>query len=71
MYNLRPIGKIMRCSLLIGNIDGIDLYIANIKVHFYPPSVSHLGQFNVLKSVLYIEKLAVAQQIILNRNMMT
>lgn len=51
----------MRCSLLTDNIDGIDLYVAGIKVHLHPPPVSHLGQSNILKSALKVKKSAVGQ----------
>lgn len=44
----------------MANIDNIDMYP-------YPSSVSHFGQFNILKSVLYMEKSAIGQQIILNK----
>ncbi len=65
MYNLGQIGKMMRCFSPIGNIDGIDLCVAGIEVHPHLSLVSHLGQSNTPKSVLYVKKSAVGQQIIL------
>lgn len=62
----------MRCFLLTGSINGKDLGVAGIEVlHFHLSPISHLGQSNILKSVLYIEKSFVRQQIILSRSMMT
>lgn len=50
----------MRYSLSIGKINGIDLYIAGIKMHFYH-LILHINQkhSNILKSVLYIKKLTI------------
>ena len=53
--------KMKRCFLLTNNINGIDLCMTSIKMHFYLSLVSHLTQFNTLKSVLYIENLAINQ----------
>ena len=70
-------------SLIVG-IDGIDLCEVGIKVHsihpevhpiylVYPYLVFHLsqGHSNAPKSVFYLEKLAVGQLIIPNRNVIT
>lgn len=74
--------KIIKYFLLIVNINGIDLYIVNIKVyfiyakiylkyfiHFY--LVFYLSQkhFNASKNVFYIEKLSVGQLITFNKKM--
>lgn len=69
MYNLRPIGRMIRCSLLTGNINKIDLYMASIKVHLYHFAL-YIGQkyLNVLKSTLYVKKLVVGQVIIFNKS---
>lgn len=58
---------------MIINIDKINLYMTNIKVHFiclkvyfiyfiYPHLIFYLNQkyFNTLKSILYIKKLAIS-----------
>lgn len=51
----------VKYSLPIGSIDGISLYISNIKVHFhYFVFYIDPEYFNALRSVLYIEKLAVS-----------
>lgn len=71
MYNLRFIRKIMRCFSSIGNINRVNLYMANIEVHFHLLLISHLGQSNTLKSVLYIEKLVISQQIIFSKSVIT
>lgn len=60
MYNLRLIEKIIRCSLPIGNINGVDLFVAGIEVYLYPPPISYFGQSNALKSVLCVKKSAVS-----------
>ena len=61
----------IRCFSLISNIDSIDLYVANIEVYLHLLPISHLGQSNILKSVLYMEKSAIGQQIILSRSIIT
>ncbi len=58
----------MRCFLLISNIDKIDLYMAGIKEHIYLYLFLYFGYFNALKSVLYIDKSAISQQIIFNKS---
>lgn len=63
--------KMTRCFLSTGSINGIDLYMAGIKMHFYPPPISYLDQSNILKSVLYMEKSAIGQQIIPSKSMIT
>lgn len=50
----------MRYFLLINNIDKIDLYMIDIKKHIYLYLILYFGYFNILKSVLYIEKLAIS-----------
>ena len=70
MYNLKPIRKMIRCSLPIGNIDRIDLYIATIKVQLCP-LIFYLVHLMALKNVFYIEQLAVNKQIILSRSVIT
>lgn len=67
MFKLRPIGKMTKCFLPTGGTDRIDLCMTGIEVYPHSSPVSHLGQSNILKSVLYIEKSAVGHQIILNR----
>lgn len=59
IYNLRSVEKMMKYFSPIGNINGIDLYIVSIEVHFYLSLVSYLGQSNILKSVSCVKKLAV------------
>lgn len=68
MFKPRSIQKIARYFLLIGNIDGIDLCMAGIEVHPYFYPVSYFGQFNILKTVLYMEKSDVGQQTIFSKN---
>lgn len=72
MYNPRLIRKMVRCFLLTDNIKKIGLYMGSIKVQCYH-CIFHIGQkcFNILKSVLYIQKSAVDQEIILNKSMMS
>lgn len=72
MYNPRPIGKIVRCFLSTGSIDGISLCAGSIEVQLYH-LVLHIGQkhFNALKSVLYVEKSAVGQVITFNKSVMS
>lgn len=53
--------KITRHFLLTGSINEINLYMAGIEIHLYPPLVSHLVMSNALKSVLCMEKSAVDQ----------
>ena len=82
--NLRTMGKTMRYSSPIASINGMDLYKVGIEVHLIRPEVhlTHLvhphlvlhlsqGHFNIPRSVLYIEKSAVGQLIILNRSVIT
>lgn len=71
MFHLRPMGKMKRYDLLTNSINWIDLCVAGIKMQIYPTFVSDLDQSNTLQSVLYKEKLAVGQQIIPSRNMIT
>ena len=56
-----------RCFLSTSGIERINLYIASINMYFYFPLVSFLDQSNILKSVLYIEKSTISQQIIFSR----
>ena len=62
----------MRCFLLITNIDKIGLCTADIKMHFYY-FIFYMSQkyFNILNCILYIEKLAISQVIIVNKSVMT
>lgn len=61
MYNLKLTEKItMRYFLLIDNINGIDLYVAGLEVYLLIP-VFYISYFNILKSVLYIEKSTASQ----------
>lgn len=60
----------MKYFLPISNINKINQYMANIKVHL-PIIVLYLGRFNALKSVLSMEKSAAGQQIIFNKSMMS
>lgn len=59
--------KSMRCFLLTGGIDKMNLCVVGIKMHHY--LVFCLDYFNTLKSVLYIEQLAIGSLIILNTSM--
>lgn len=68
MYNLIVIRKSIRNFLLISNINKINLCIIGIKIHIYPYVIFHLSNFNILKSVLYTEQLAISQLIILNKS---
>lgn len=61
----------MRCFLLIGNINKIDLCMANIEENFHLLLASHFSQSNIPKSALCLEKSTVGQQIILNRSIIT
>lgn len=61
----------MKYFLPTGSIDRIDLCVTSIEVHPHPPPIFHFVQSNTLKSVLSIEKLAVGQQIIFSRSIMT
>lgn len=73
MYKLKSIERmIMRYFLSIGNIDKIDLCVASIEVHFHHLAL-YIGQkyFNILKSVLRIEKSAIGQVITLNKSVMS
>lgn len=58
----------MRFFLPIGNINKIELYMVDIKVHIYSHLVFYFGNFNILKSVLCIKQLAIGQLIILNKS---
>ncbi len=51
----------MRCFLPTTSINRINLYIANIEMHFYYYLIFHISQehFNKLKSVLFLEKLVI------------
>ena len=69
MFKPRPIKKLMRYFLLTYSINEINLCMAGIELHPHPFLVSRLGQFNILKSVLYVKNSAVGKQIILSRNM--
>lgn len=60
----------MKCSVPTNSIDKIDLCVTGIEIYF-STIVFHLSHFNTLKSVLYIEKLANDQQIILNNSVMS
>lgn len=59
----------MRCFLLINNINRIDLYVAGIEVNPQSSLVLYLSLSNILKSVLCMKKIVVDQQIILSKNM--
>lgn len=61
MYNLITIKKLMKRFLLTGNIDKIDLYIISIKIYLHLYLVFYLDHFNILKSDLFVEQLAVSQ----------
>ena len=41
--------------------------MACIEMHPHPCLIFYLGQFNILKSILYVEKSVTSQQIILNK----
>lgn len=73
MYKLKLIGKrMMRYFLPTNNINKINLYVAGIKVYLYHLA-PHIGQkhFNILKSILYMEKSAIGQLIIFNKIVMS
>lgn len=52
--------KLMRYFLQTSNINEIDLYIVDIKVHLHLYLIFYLGHFNILKSVIYMKQLAVS-----------
>lgn len=56
--------------LSIANIDKIDLYMAGIEVQIYHYLVSHISKrhLNVLRNILYIQKSAIGQLVILNKS---
>lgn len=62
----------LRYSLPTDSIDGISLYVGGIEVHLYY-LVPHIGKehFNVLRSVLCMEKSVVGQIIIFIKSMMS
>lgn len=62
----------MRCFLLTGRIDGIDLCVAGMEIHFHHLTL-HISQkyFNILKNTLYVEKSVVDQVIIFNKSLIT
>lgn len=64
-------GKMTRCFLLTGSINEMNLCMAGIEIYFHPPSVFYLDQFNIIKSVLYMKKMAIDQRIILSSILMT
>lgn len=61
---------IIKYFLLIASINGIDLYMVNIEVHFYYYLIIFIGPeyFNAPKDVFYIEKMAVNQLITFNKS---
>lgn len=61
-------GKITRYFLPTDNIDKINIYVVDIEVYFHLFPISHLGHFNILKSILYIEQLVFSQLIILHKS---
>lgn len=74
----------IRCFLLIIKIDIMNISVIDIKKYFlyfrdyfiylvYPYFILHFSQknFNILKDVLYIKKLAVSLLIILNKSVIT
>lgn len=63
MYNLKIIWRMIKCFLLTSSIDNINLYTVGIKVHLYLYLTFYLQKkyINMLKNVLFIEKLAVSQ----------
>lgn len=74
----------IRYFSLIANINKIYLCVVDIEMHLIHPKIyliyfiylyliSYLGQryFNILKSVLYIEKLAINLLIIVNKSVIT
>lgn len=50
--------KMTRSFLLIGNIDGINFYVAGIEVHPHSYPISHFGRFNILKKCFVCEKIS-------------
>lgn len=61
----------MKCFLSTININGIDLCLATIKVYLYHHLIAYISlkYLKALKSVLYIERLGISQQIPFNKNM--
>lgn len=62
----------MRCLLSIANIDEIGLCMMGLEIHFHY-LIHHIGPeyFNILRSILYIEKSVVGQVIIRSKSKMT
>lgn len=84
MCNLTTIKKIIRFSSPIANINKIDLYVIDIKIHsirskmhliyiVYLHLVFYLSKrhFNALRNILYMRKLAVSLLITANKSVMT
>lgn len=65
--------KMMKFFLPNASINGIDLCMAGIVVQIHHYLVFHIGQghLNASRSVLYVEKSAVGQLIILNKSIIT
>lgn len=59
---------IMRCSLSTNNINETGPYMTSMEMYLDLFLISHFSYFNILKSVLYVEMLAVGKQIILTRS---
>lgn len=70
MYYLIQTGRMKRCFLLTGNIDGMVLCAAGIKMYL-PIITLYFGTFNARKNVLWVKELAVDQQIIFNKGIMS
>lgn len=60
----------MTYLLSTGSINGMNLYVIDIKVYFYPYLIFYLSHeyFNILKNILFIKKLDVGQLITLNKS---
>lgn len=50
-----------RYFLPIGSMNKINLCMANIKIYFNPLFVSHFDYLNTLRSVLFVDQLAIGQ----------
>lgn len=60
----------MTYLLSTGSINGMNLYVIDIKVYFYSYLIFYLSYeyFNILKNVSFIKKLDVGQLITLNKS---
>lgn len=63
--------KIIRYFLSTSSIDGINFYAVGIKIYFYFYLIFYLEKkyINILKNVLFIEKLAISWEIKLSGSM--